>query len=128
LLHRTDGLLRELKMATNTLTMKSVFAEVEPIREEIDAMRGPVIVEFGTDWCGHCSNARPFIESALDDHPGVIHIKVEDGKGRPLGRSFEVSLWPTLVFLLDGRECGRLVRPTDMAGIARTLLLIDPVY
>jgi len=40
---------------------------------------------------------------------------VEDGPGRPLGRSYRVKLWPTLVFLQDGREVSRLVRPAGAA-------------
>jgi thioredoxin 1 len=30
-----------------------------------------------------------------------------------LGRSFKVKLWPTLVFLVNGQEVSRVVRPTD---------------
>ena len=69
------------------------------------------MLQFGTDWCGHCQAAQPAVAQALVDHPGVRHIKVEDGSGRVLGRSFAVKLWPTLVFLQDGHEVGRLVRP-----------------
>lgn len=47
----------------------------------------------------------------LPKHPGVQHIKVEDGKGRPLGRSFRVKLWPTLVFLKDGQVVQQVARP-----------------
>ena len=54
------------------------------------------------------------------------HLKVEDGKGRPLGRSYGVRLWPTLVFLKDGSEVARLVRPGDAASIGRALAQIDP--
>jgi len=43
----------------------------------------------------------------------VRFIEVEDGRGRPLGRSFGVKLWPTLLFLRDGEVVRRLVRPTD---------------
>lgn len=49
------------------------------------------------------------------------HLKVEDGSGRPLGRSFRVKLWPTLVFLRDGQEVSRLVRP-QQAGPIRDAL------
>ncbi len=45
------------------------------------------------------------------------HIKVEDGKGKPLGRSFRVKLWPTLVYLENGVENGRVVRPNSQAEI-----------
>ena len=41
------------------------------------------------------------IAGAFASHPEVRHLKVEDGPGRPLGRSFRVKLWPTLVFLQD---------------------------
>ena len=41
------------------------------------------------------------------------HIRVEDGPGKPLGRSFRVKLWPTLVFLRDGRVVMQLVRPRE---------------
>lgn len=96
-----------------------------PDRTAVDSLTGPAVIEFGTGWCGYCNAARPLIETALADHPGVRHLKVEDGPGRPLGRSFRVKLWPTLVFLSDGQEVARLVRPMDVAAIADSLSLID---
>lgn len=93
----------------------------EPKRTEIDALPGPALLEFGTDWCGHCRRAQPLIAEALAKHPGVRHIKVTDGSGKPLGRSFGVQLWPTLVFLRDGREAARLVRPTRADAILHAL-------
>lgn len=82
-----------------------------PSREEVDRLHGAAVVEFGTPWCGHCQRAQPLIEAALKDRTDVAHIKVEDGPGQRLGRSFGVKLWPTLVFLKDGKEVQRLVRP-----------------
>ena len=93
----------------------------EPKRPEVDTMPGPVLLEFGTDWCGHCRRAQPLIAEALAQHPGVRRIKVMDGSGKPLGRSFGVQLWPTLVFLKDGREAARLVRPARSEEIQRAL-------
>ena len=89
-------------------------------------MRGATVVEFGTAWCGHCIGAQPLIARAFADHPDVRHIKIEDGPGRRLGRSYRVKLWPTLVFLRDGEEVARLVRPTDAAPIAQAISAIDP--
>ncbi len=82
-----------------------------PTRDEVDQTNGAAVVEFGTPWCGHCQRAQPLIEAALKNRPEVAHIKVEDGPGQRLGRSFGVKLWPTLVFLRDGKEMARLVRP-----------------
>jgi thioredoxin 1 len=54
-------------------------------------------------------------------------VKVEDGPGRRLGRSFSVKLWPTLIFMRDGQEIARLVRPDDVESIELALNQIDPV-
>lgn len=96
----------------------------EPARAEIDATQGPVVLEFGTSWCGWCRGAQPHIAQALAAHPGVRHIKVEDGPGRPLGRSFGVKLWPTLVFLKDGQEMARVTRPSGAAPLDEALAKI----
>lgn len=100
------------------------YAVDAPARAEIDTLPGATVLEFGTDWCGHCQAAQPLIARAFDAHPQVRHIKVEDGKGRPLGRSFRVTLWPTLIFLRDGREHARLVRPDDSAEIRDAMAAI----
>jgi thioredoxin 1 len=105
--------------------MNTVYAEVEPSRAEIDALKGPVLVEFGVPWCPHCQAAQPRIAAALAKHPSVQHIKIEDGKGRRLGRSFQVKLWPTLVFMRDGHEIDRLTRPTEVSDIGESLREID---
>lgn len=97
----------------------------EPARAAIDALAGPTLVEFGARWCGHCIAAKPLIDAALADHPDVRHIQVEDGPGRRLGRSFRVKLWPTLVFLRDGVEQARAVRPDDVDVLRRALAQID---
>lgn len=87
----------------------------EPTRAEVDALSGPAVIEFGSWSCGICRAAQPAIEAARTAYPRLTHIKIEDGRGRLLGRSFGVRLWPTLVFLLDGRETARLVRPVGGA-------------
>lgn len=102
------------------------FTLPEPERADIDALRGAAILEFGTDWCGHCQAAQPLIAAACATHPEVRRIRVEDGKGRKLGRSYGVKLWPTLIFLADGTERARLIRPVDMATITTALALIAP--
>jgi thioredoxin 1 len=55
---------------------------------------------------------KPQLAALLAEFPAVRHIKVEDGKGKPLGRSFRVKLWPSLVFLRDGRVVRQMARPS----------------
>jgi thioredoxin 1 len=90
---------------------------MEPTRQEIDASSGATVLEFGADWCPICQGARPLVEGALARHPDVNYRWVEDGKGKPLGRSFRVKLWPTLVFLRDGKEVARVVRPKQAGDL-----------
>lgn len=100
------------------------FVEIEPPRVEIDALTEPTVIEFGTAWCGHCIAAQPSIAAAFAAYPQVRHLRIEDGPGRPLGRSFKVKLWPTLVFA-RGQEVARLVRPVDVSAIEQALAQID---
>jgi thioredoxin 1 len=101
--------------------MPTDYINPGPSREEIDAASGAVLLEFGSGWCGYCQLAAPAVDEALKEHPHVEHIKVEDGPGRRLGRSFRVKLWPTLIALKDGVEVARVVRPEQPGEILAVL-------
>lgn len=97
------------------------FLASEPARAEVDAWQEPLVVEFGAPWCGHCQAAQPLVAEAFAAYSQVRHLKIEDGPGRPLGRSFRVKLWPTLIFMRGGVEVARLVRPGEAGLIAEAL-------
>lgn len=97
------------------------YVEETLSREEVDALPGLIALEFGANWCGHCQAAQPAIMAAMGDCAVLRHIKVEDGPGRRLGRSFRVKLWPTLILMRDGREIGRVVRPTSTQEVSDLL-------
>lgn len=97
------------------------YQPAQPERSTIDATPGVIAIDFGTDWCGYCRAAAPLIASALDDYPAIRHMKVEDGSGRALGRSFRVKLWPTVVVMKNGVEVARVVRPADVAAVSAAL-------
>lgn len=93
------------------MTYRADYLPTEPTRSAVEAMPGRVLLEFGASWCGHCQGAQAAIRDVIARMPGLTHLKVEDGKGRPLGRAFGVRLWPTLVLLEQGQERARAVRP-----------------
>lgn len=97
----------------------------EPTREEVNQITGAVMLEFGAGWCEYCQAAQDIISSELALHPNIRHMKIEDGRGRRLGRTFTVKLWPTLIFMKNGIELKRLVRQFNSKEIGAALNLID---
>ena len=99
------------------------YAKIEPSRAELDMLVEPCVVEFSTDWCGHCIAAQPQFAATFAHYPGLRHFKIEDGQGRRLGRSFRVKLWPTFIFMRQGKEIARLVRPVDRESVEQAFAL-----
>ena len=107
--------------ATLSRVVHEEYSATEPARAEVDALAGATLLDFGSPFCGHCLRAQPLLAEALATHASLRHLKIADASGRRLGRSFGVKLWPTLVFLRDGVEVARTVRPQDVATIAQGL-------
>jgi len=103
------------------------YAATAPDRSAIDTFTGATVLEFGANWCEYSQGAQPLIEAAFARYaPMTIrHLKIEDGRGRPLGRSFKVKLWPTLIFLRDGTEVARVVRPANAAELDEAFAALE---
>lgn len=99
---------------------------VEPSRAEIDALPGTTLLEFGSEDCSICQRTRPLLDELVHDMPGVRYVRVEDGAGRALGRSFAVKLWPTLIIIQEGRELARVVRPQTMSDLQSLIAAAEP--
>ncbi len=103
------------------MSYQTTYFEDALDREAVEQLGGLYLLEFGANWCGHCQAAQPAIAAALAVFPELPHRKIEDGPGRPLGRSFRVKLWPTLILLKDGQEVARVVRPTNVTEVNHLL-------
>lgn len=99
----------------------SLFLVDAPERAAVDALPGLLLLEFGVDWCPHCQLVQPLLERAMREYPALPHLKIEDGPGRRLGRSYRIKLWPSLLLIKDGQELERLVRPTTEGEISAAL-------
>ena len=100
--------------------MLAPYADLVPERKTVDATPGALILEFGSNECGICKAALPLITEALKLSK-VPHVRVQDGRGKRLGRSFGIKLWPTLIMLRDGQEVARVVRPGNAEVITHAL-------
>ena len=101
--------------------MTSQYTTDEPAREALYDIAGPAVIEFGAPWCPWCQAAQPLIAEAFEGAQELPYFRIEDGKGRPLGRAFRVKLWPTMIFLRDGEEVTRCVRPESAAPLEQAL-------
>lgn len=101
-----------------------IYAQQEPARAEIDTLAGATVLEFGAPWCPHCIAAQPLLEALLAARDDVRHLKIEDGPGRPLGRSYRIKLWPSVIVLRDGEERMRVVRPTSQEELELAFALM----
>lgn len=112
-------------MNVNVIRSNSEYTEETLTLDELQALSGDILLDFGAPWCGHCKAARPAIDEVVSEHSGLRHIKIYDGKGKPLGRKFKVKLWPTLVLLHAGNEVARLVRPLAPDEVRQLVSKID---
>lgn len=101
------------------------YLAVPPTPADVVSRQGRLALEFGAPWCGHCRIAQPVLAAALEARADAHHLKIEDGRGQPLGRAYQVKLWPTLVLLRDGEEVARVVRPREAADLAAALARWD---
>lgn len=104
-------------MTNDLIGFNPEYSENEPSLQQVSELKGDVVLEFGAPWCGHCQLAVSAIKEVFDEVGVKTHVKVYDGKGKPLGRAFEVKLWPTLILLRDGKEVGRIIRPTGVDDV-----------
>ena len=70
--------------------------------------KGRVLVDFYTDWCGHCRIVEPVIEELSVKYAGsVIVAKVNADNEREISNRFGIRNYPTIVVFEDGKEIAR---------------------
>ena len=114
-----------MNISSSSLGYNPVYGEAAPEIEHVRDRGGYAILEFGAPWCGHCKAAQSLVQEVVSEHAELLHIKVYDGKGKPLGRAFRVKLWPTLILLKNGEEVARLVRPTSTHQVRELLVSVN---
>ena len=58
--------------------MADVYKTETITRAEVDSLDGVTVLDFGTNWCGHCRSAEPHIERALAEFGEYVDVTRDD--------------------------------------------------
>ena len=108
-------------MQTNSRGHSSDYEDNAVSLADVRGVAGYAVLEFGAPWCGHCKAAQPAIKQVMKSCANLPYFKIYDGKGKPLGRTFGVKQWPTLILVKGGEEVARLVRPLSPGEVRKLL-------
>lgn len=68
---------------------------------------GPVIVKFGTSWCGPCKQLAPIFEDVSENTKGVTFAEVSVEESERLSKNLGIRAVPTMILYLNGEEVDR---------------------
>lgn len=80
------------------------------------------MIDFTAKWCGPCRVMEPVLASLAKEYAGRAELTAIDVDEEPdVAQRFDVRSMPTLVFMRDNREVGRIVGSRPRAFVAGVL-------
>lgn len=70
--------------------------------EQTVTTNGIVLVDFWAEWCGPCRQFAPVFEASSQEHPDVVHGKVDTEAEQGLAAAANITSIPTLMAFRDG--------------------------
>ncbi len=66
------------------------------------------LLKFEAEWCGQCKALKPTLNNVLKDFPDVKLTIVDCETDEQTTLKYQIRSMPTLIYLVDGMEVGRL--------------------
>ncbi|HZW08992.1 MAG TPA: thioredoxin [Phycisphaerales bacterium] len=108
-------------MSTNASTL-----HLDQTTFDAETREGVAMIDFWAPWCPPCRAVGPIVDAIAEEYQGRAKVaKVNVDESPRIAGKFGVQSIPTIVFLKDGQEVGRVVglRPREvLAGALEQLL------
>lgn len=86
-------------------------------KDEAEATKGTVVVDFYADWCGPCKMMAPIFEELAGEVKEVKFVKVNVDKARETAMKYGVMSIPTLVVLKNGKVTKQVAGVVDKGAL-----------